>query len=120
VCRSSKHCHENCWGVWRSSTHCHENCSIVWRSYKYCRKNCSNMCLSIVTTNVVDMLNPLTPKLNPSAQSCLTRFFTGDFASWTVRFVNILVCVKHAWTWLINWMNNWCICWFYAYFYWGF
>jgi hypothetical protein len=26
-------------------------------------------------------LNPLTPELNPSAQRCLTRFFTGDFAS---------------------------------------
>jgi hypothetical protein len=27
------------------------------------------------------VLNPLTPKLNPSVQRCLTRFFTGDFAS---------------------------------------
>jgi hypothetical protein len=27
------------------------------------------------------MINPLTPELNPSAQRCLTRFFTGDFAS---------------------------------------
>jgi hypothetical protein len=25
--------------------------------------------------------NPLTPELNPSTQRCLTRFFTGDFAS---------------------------------------
>jgi hypothetical protein len=25
--------------------------------------------------------NPLTPELNPSAQRCLTRFFTGDFTS---------------------------------------
>jgi hypothetical protein len=25
--------------------------------------------------------NPLTLQLNPSAQCCLTRFFTGDFAS---------------------------------------
>jgi hypothetical protein len=33
------------------------------------------------------------PELNPSAQRCLTRFFTGDFASWTVYFVN--VCVKN-------------------------
>jgi hypothetical protein len=24
--------------------------------------------------------NHLTPELNPSAQRCLTRFFTGDFA----------------------------------------
>jgi hypothetical protein len=26
-------------------------------------------------------VNSLTPELNPSAQRCLTRFFTGDFAS---------------------------------------
>jgi hypothetical protein len=26
-------------------------------------------------------INPLTPELNPSAQRCLTRLFTGDFAS---------------------------------------
>jgi hypothetical protein len=30
-------------------------------------------------------INPLTPELNPSAQRYLTRFFTGDFASWTVH-----------------------------------
>jgi hypothetical protein len=24
-------------------------------------------------------INPLTPELNPSAQRCLTRYFTGDF-----------------------------------------
>jgi hypothetical protein len=39
------------------------------------------------------MFNPLTPELNPSAQRCLTRFFTADFASLTVNFVNI--CVKN-------------------------
>jgi hypothetical protein len=38
-------------------------------------------------------VNPLKPDLNPSAQRCLTRYFTGDFASWTVHFVNI--CVKN-------------------------
>jgi hypothetical protein len=38
-------------------------------------------------------INPLTPELNLSAQRCLTIFFTGDFASLTVRFVNI--CVKN-------------------------
>jgi hypothetical protein len=38
-------------------------------------------------------INPLTPELNPSAQPSLTRFFAGDFASWTVHFVNI--CVKN-------------------------
>jgi hypothetical protein len=27
----------------------------------------------------VCMFNPLTPELNPSAQRCLPRFFTGDF-----------------------------------------
>jgi hypothetical protein len=27
------------------------------------------------------VLNLLTPELNPSTQRCLTRFFTGDFAS---------------------------------------
>jgi hypothetical protein len=27
------------------------------------------------------VFNPLTPELKPSAQRCLTRFFTGDFAS---------------------------------------
>jgi hypothetical protein len=38
-------------------------------------------------------VNPLTPELNSSAQRYLTRFFTGDFASWTLNFVNI--CVKN-------------------------
>jgi hypothetical protein len=42
---------------------------------------------------VLKYINPLTPELNPSAQRCLSRFFTGDFASWTVHFVNI--CVKN-------------------------
>jgi hypothetical protein len=32
------------------------------------------------TLNVIH-INPLTPKLNLSAQRCLTKFFTGDFAS---------------------------------------
>jgi hypothetical protein len=35
--------------------------------------------------------NPLTPELNSSAQRCLKRFFTEDFASSTVHFVNIRV-----------------------------
>jgi hypothetical protein len=39
------------------------------------------------------IINPLTPELNPSAQRCLTRFLTGDFAYWTLHFVN--VCVKN-------------------------
>jgi hypothetical protein len=39
----------------------------------------------------LEYINPLTPELNPSAQRCLTRFFTGDFASCTAHFVNICV-----------------------------
>jgi hypothetical protein len=44
---------------------------------------------------VYDMweVNPLTLELNPSVQRCLMRIFTGDFASWTMHFVNI--CVKN-------------------------
>jgi hypothetical protein len=38
-------------------------------------------------------INPLTPELNPSAQRCLARIVTGDFASWTLHFVN--VCFKN-------------------------
>jgi hypothetical protein len=30
--------------------------------------------------NEAYVINPLTPELIPSAQRCLTRFFTGDFA----------------------------------------
>jgi hypothetical protein len=37
------------------------------------------------------VFNPLKPEINLSAQCCLTRFFTGDFASRTVHFVNIWV-----------------------------
>jgi hypothetical protein len=32
-------------------------------------------------TRTIQWVNPLTPELNPSAQRCLTKFFTGDFAS---------------------------------------
>jgi hypothetical protein len=39
--------------------------------------------------------NPLTPELNPCAQRCLTRIFTGDFSSGTVHFVNTSICVKN-------------------------
>jgi hypothetical protein len=45
-----------------------------------------------VITLCTNRFNLLTPKLNPAAQRCLTRYFTWDFASWTVHFVN--VCVK--------------------------
>jgi hypothetical protein len=40
-----------------------------------------------------EFINLLTPELNPSAQRCLTRIFTRDFASSTVHFVN--KCVKN-------------------------
>jgi hypothetical protein len=43
---------------------------------------------SVILCNIL-LNKPLTPELNPSAQCCLTRFFTGDFASSTVHFVNI-------------------------------
>jgi hypothetical protein len=43
-------------------------------------------------TSFYTEFNHLTPELNPSSQRCLMRFFTGDFASWTVYFVYI--CVK--------------------------
>jgi hypothetical protein len=45
------------------------------------------------STSAESFINPLTPELNPSAQGCLTRFFTGEFTSWTVHFVNI--CLKN-------------------------
>jgi hypothetical protein len=31
-------------------------------------------------TRRMTAVNPLTPELNPSAQRCLPRFFTGDFS----------------------------------------
>jgi hypothetical protein len=42
---------------------------------------------------LIRYFNSLKPELNPSAQSCLTRFFTGDFSSLTLHFVHI--CVKN-------------------------
>jgi hypothetical protein len=35
----------------------------------------------IYSRRVEFAIKPLTPELNPSAQRCLTRFFTADFAS---------------------------------------
>jgi hypothetical protein len=56
------------------------------------RSSCTcNFGINLLTTPFG--VNPLTPKLNPSAQRRLTRFFTEDFDSWTVSFVNI--CVKN-------------------------
>jgi hypothetical protein len=47
----------------------------------------------IIIFQTIHSINHLTPELNPSAQRCLTRFFTGDFASRAVHFVNI--CLKN-------------------------
>jgi hypothetical protein len=44
-------------------------------------------------------INPLTPKLNPSAQLCQTRIFSGDFAAWTVHLIKI-------YAWKPNKCNN--------------
>jgi hypothetical protein len=68
------------------------NLSFQWRilvaektivNMKVCR-GCDDMECHSKKTNLLQFLiklNPLTPDLNPSAQRCLTRFFTGDFAS---------------------------------------
>jgi hypothetical protein len=36
---------------------------------------------SVELKHVANYINPLMLELNPSAQGCLARFFTGDFAS---------------------------------------
>jgi hypothetical protein len=41
----------------------------------------------------LDNINHLKPELNTSTQRCLTRFFAGNFASWTAYFV--IICVKN-------------------------
>jgi hypothetical protein len=66
------------------STHFTVYCIML---YYLSRKFC-------LLTETKCFINPLTPELNPSAQRCLTRFFTGDFASWTVHFVKTCICVK--------------------------
>jgi hypothetical protein len=46
-------------------------------AYAYVYMNvCAYACVCIYA-----IVNPLTPDLNPTAQRCLTKFFTGDFAS---------------------------------------
>jgi hypothetical protein len=50
-------------------------------------------------------INPLTPELNPSAQRCLTRFFTGDFASSTVHLFDICVKTKKIQQLFIQFIN---------------
>jgi hypothetical protein len=78
-------------------THCYQH----RKRSDYCHKV---LCIKPITTeisisktqkysNSKTNVNPLTPELNPTAQRSLTRFFTGDFASWGVYFVNI--CVKY-------------------------
>jgi hypothetical protein len=69
---------------------------LSWSPYSICEVLA--YCLTLGYYNDIPhsfefIINPLTLELNPSAQRCLTRFFTGDFASWTVNFVNI--CMKN-------------------------
>jgi hypothetical protein len=45
-------------------------CSVITNQHTLAADKSSNL-----------SVNPLTPELNPSAPHCLTRFFTGDFAS---------------------------------------
>jgi hypothetical protein len=40
----------------------------------------SDRCVLHIQNLANGYFNPLTPELNPSAQRCLTIFFTGDFA----------------------------------------
>jgi hypothetical protein len=54
-------------------------------------------------------IDPLTPELNPSTQLCLTRFFTGDFASWTVHVVNIWVQNQQIHQLFIQFINYVCV-----------
>jgi hypothetical protein len=54
-------------------------------------------------------INPLTPELNPLVQRSLTRFFTGDFAFWTVNFVNICVKNQQMQQLFIQFINYVCI-----------
>jgi hypothetical protein len=65
------------------------------RIYKSCVKglNSKKMSWSVpqLFLIILCIINPLTPELNPSAQRCLTRFFTVDFASWSVNIVSVWV-----------------------------
>jgi hypothetical protein len=79
------------WWYQLPHTHTHAVIQCVWEDAAHVYK-----VMEVMSTNVyagLSPFNPLAPELNPSAQRCLTRFFAGDFASWTVRFVNI--CVKN-------------------------
>jgi hypothetical protein len=50
-------------------------------------------------------VNPLMPELNPSVQHCLMRFFNGDFASWTMYFINICANNQQMQQLLIQFIN---------------
>jgi hypothetical protein len=57
-----------------------EQCHIVSLEsarFRFCKSAQEEHVLLVLK----DYLNPLTPELNPSAQRCLTSFFTGNFAS---------------------------------------
>jgi hypothetical protein len=53
---------------------------IVVIPYRTIGKELPLLCVSMKPPNL-EVLNPLPPELNPSAQRCVTRYFTGDFAS---------------------------------------
>jgi hypothetical protein len=66
------------------------------------------ICLSIFRKSVEknsNSINPLKPELNRSAQRCVTRFFTGDFASGTVHFFKICVKTRQMQQLLIQFVN---------------
>jgi hypothetical protein len=62
-------------------------------------------CYVLASGDKVNLFNPLTLELNPSAQHCMTRFFTEDFASWTVHFVNIYVKNQQILQLIIQFIN---------------
>jgi hypothetical protein len=77
ICSKSESCIATslCNGQTREQLVTRENC--VHLDSRFCRMQPSVRCLWAVTDIV--HFNPLTPELNPSAQLCLPRFFTGDY-----------------------------------------
>jgi hypothetical protein len=55
--------------------------------------------------NMTVRINPQRPELKSSEQRCLMRFFTGDFAFWTVYFVNVGVKNQQMQQLLIQFIN---------------
>jgi hypothetical protein len=53
-----------------------------------------------------EYINPLTPELDLSAQRCMTRFFTGNFDSWTVHSFNICMKNQQMQQLFIQFINN--------------